>query len=123
MKPAAVEVVIGSPALLINRYHLQAPAFSGEDVQQFITKFSDVAAIFRWPVKVTLIQLWLCLTGAAKPYDIDQDVGDIFAALRAIFGLTARDVCVQLQGLRKDPKTSFARAPDRGRTAGTSCLW
>jgi len=66
----------------MDRYHLGAPAFSGEeDVEQFITTFSDVAAICRWPVKVSLIQLWLCLTGAAKPYGIGQDVGDIFVVL------------------------------------------
>jgi len=44
--PAAMEDVIGGPALPIGRYHLQALAFSGEeDVEQFITEFSDVAAI------------------------------------------------------------------------------
>jgi len=47
---------IGGPALPMNRYHLQAPIFSGEeDVEQFITEFSDVAAICRWPARVTLI--------------------------------------------------------------------
>jgi len=37
---------IGGPALPMDRYHLLAPIFSGEeDVEQFITEFSDVAAI------------------------------------------------------------------------------
>jgi len=53
------------------------------------------------------IQLRLCLTGSAKPYGIGQDVGDIFEALRARFGLTARDACVQRQGLRRNPKTNL----------------
>jgi len=54
---------IGGPALPMDRYYLQAPIFSGkEDVDQFITEFSDVAAICRWPNRVTLIQLRLCLT-------------------------------------------------------------
>jgi len=88
---------IGSPALPMDMYHLWAPTLSGEeDVEQFITEFSDVAAICKWPNRVTLIQLRLCLTGSPKPYGISQDVGDIFEALRVRFGLTARDACVQL---------------------------
>jgi len=105
---AAEEDHIGGPALAMDRYHLRAPIFSGEeDVEQFITEFSDVAAIWRWPLRVTLIQLRLCLTGPAKPYGIGQDVDDILEALRARFGLTARDVRVQLQGLRRNPKTTL----------------
>jgi len=104
VEPAAIEDDIGGPALPIDRYHLRAPIFPGEeDVEQFITEFSDVAAICRWPARVTLIQLRLCLTGPAKPYGIGQDVGDIFE----VFRLTARDVSVQLQGLRRNPKTTL----------------
>jgi len=65
------------------------------------------AAICRWPARTTLIQLRLCLTGQAKSYGIGQDVGDIFEALRARFRLTARDARVQLQGLRRNPKTTL----------------
>jgi len=107
--PATIEEDhIGGPALPMGRYHLRAPIFSGEeDVEQFITEFSDVAAICGWPNRVTLIQLRLCLTGPAKPYGIGQDVEDIFEALRARFGLTVRDARVQLQGLRRNPKTNL----------------
>jgi len=46
VEPVATDDGIGSPALPMNRYHLRAPIFSGEeDVEQFITEFSDVAAI------------------------------------------------------------------------------
>jgi len=39
---------IGGLALLIDRYHLRAPIFPGEKVvEQFVTEFSDVAAICR----------------------------------------------------------------------------
>jgi len=108
-EPAAVEEDhIGGPALPMDRYHLRAPIFSGEkDVEQFITEFSDVAAIYRWPNRVTLIQLRLCLTGPAKPYGIGQDVDDIFEALGARFRLTARDARVQLQGLRRNRKANL----------------
>jgi len=58
-EPVAVEEDhIDGPALPMDRYHLRAPIFSGEeDLEQFITDFSDVAAICRWPNRVTLIQL------------------------------------------------------------------
>jgi len=105
---AEEEDYIGGPALPMDRYHLRAPIFSEEeDVEQFITEFSDVAAICRWPARVTLIQLRLCLTGPAKPYGIGQGVDDILEALRARFGLTARDARVQLQCLRRNPKTNL----------------
>jgi len=108
-EPAAVEEnYIGGPALPMDRYHLRNPIFSGEeDVEQFITEFSDVAAICRYPPRVSLIQLRLCLTGPAKPYGIGQDVDDILEALRARYGLTARDARAQLQGLRRNPKTNL----------------
>jgi len=87
MKLATVEDVIYGSVLPVDRYHLQAPTFLGEDVEHIIAEFSDVAAICRWPAKVTLIQLWLCLTEAAEPYVVGQDVGDIFDVLRARFRL------------------------------------
>ena len=76
-------------------------------MEHFITEFSDVAAICRWPARVTLIQLRLCLTGPAKPYGIGQNVDDILEALRARFGLTARDARVQLQSLRRNLNTNL----------------
>jgi len=47
--PAAIEEDhIGGLALPMDRYHLRALIFSAEeDVEQFITEFSDVAAICR----------------------------------------------------------------------------
>jgi len=58
VKLVAMENSISSPALPVGRYHLRAPIFSGEeDVEQFITEFSDVTTICRWPARVTLIQL------------------------------------------------------------------
>jgi len=107
-EPVAMEDGIGGTALPMDMHNLRAPIFSKEeDVQQFITEFSDVAAICQWPAKVTLIQLRLCLTEPAKPYGIGQDVGNIFEALRARFGLTAQNAHVQLQGLRRNPKTTL----------------
>jgi len=100
IKPAAVEDVIGGPALPINRYHLRAPTFSGEeDVKQLIAEFSEVAFICQWPARVALIQLRFCLTGSTKLYGIGQDFGDIFDALRAQFGLTAQDAQCNSNGL------------------------
>jgi len=108
IEPAAVEDVIGGLVLPMDRHYLWAPTFSGEkDVVQFIAECSHIAAISRWPARVTLIQLRLYRTKAAKPCGIGQDVGDIFNALRARFGLTAQDTRVQLQGLWRNPKTSL----------------
>lgn len=88
---------IGGPGLPMDRYHLRAPIFSGEEhVEQFITKFNDVAAICQWPARITLMQLPLCLMGSAKPYGIGQDVGNIFEAWRAHVGLSTRDACVHI---------------------------
>jgi len=63
----AIEDDIGAPALPMNRHYLWALIFSGEeDMEQFITEFGDVAAICRWPARVTLIQLRLCLATVVK---------------------------------------------------------
>jgi len=62
-----MEDSVGGPALPMDMYHLRAPIFSEkEDVEQFITEFSDVAAICRWPARVTLSQLRLRLTGPTE---------------------------------------------------------
>jgi len=45
--PVAVEDVIGGPVLPMDRYHLRAPICSGEDVEQFIAEFSNLAGICR----------------------------------------------------------------------------
>jgi len=72
-EPVAVEEDIGGPGLPMNKYHLRAPLFLGEeDVEQFITEFSDVAAICQWFAWVTLIQLRLCLTGPTKTLGVNQ---------------------------------------------------
>jgi len=41
--------------------------YEEKDVQQFIAEFRDLAVISRWSVRVTLVQLRLCLTGLVKP--------------------------------------------------------
>lgn len=93
----AVKDVTGGPALPIDRYHLWAPTICREeDVKQFIAEFRDATAICRWPARVTLIQLRLCLTRSVKPYGISQDVDSIFEVLRVRFGLTSGDAHVPL---------------------------
>jgi len=90
----------------MDRYHLRAPNFCREGVvEQFIAEFSNVAAICRWPTRVILIQLQLCLTGMAKPDSVGPNFNSIFETLRAQFVLTARDSHVKLQGLRRGPET------------------
>jgi len=68
-EPVAVKGVIGGPGLPMNRYYFWVPTFCKEkDVEQFIAEFSNVAGICRWPTRVILIQLLLCLIEMAKPY-------------------------------------------------------
>jgi len=47
------------------------------------------------------------LTGSAKNYAVGEDVGQIYQALRARFGLTARDARIKLQNMRGDRRTSL----------------
>jgi len=50
------DVIVGL-ALPMNSYHLQAPTFCGEeDVEKPFAWFIDVAAICRWPARVTIIK-------------------------------------------------------------------
>jgi len=89
-------------------YRLQPPIFGGDcDVEQFIREFEDVSTIAQWPAPVRLLQLRSCLTGSAKSYAIGEDVGQIYQALRARFGLTARDARTKLQNMRRDRRTSL----------------
>jgi len=87
---------------------LQSPTFCKEEnIEQFHAEFSDVAAIYRWPASVILMQLQLCRAGMATLYGIGPNVDSIFDALRARFGLSARDACVRLPGPKRDPKTQL----------------
>jgi len=76
-------------------------------MEQFIQEFSDVIDITQWPLRVALIQLWMALTEQAKPYGLGTSVDGIFTALRARFGISARDARARLQGLHREPRTSL----------------
>jgi len=56
---------------------------------------------------MALIQLRIALTKQAKPYGLRTSVDEIFAALRARFGISAVDARAHLQGLRRELRTSF----------------
>jgi len=89
-----------------NRYCLQPPNFRGEgDVEQFIREFEDVATIAEWPVQVGILQLRACLTGRAKSCALGPDEAHIMRALRAWFGLTAKEAADRLQEMRRDRRT------------------
>jgi len=91
-----------------DRYRLRPPIFGDDcDVEQFIREFEDISTIAEWPAPVHLLQLQSCLTGPAKNYAIGEDVGQIYQALRARFGMTARDARIKLQNMRRDRRTSL----------------
>jgi len=88
------------------RYKLKAPTFTGqEDVEQFITEFSEVLAITKWPPRVALIKLRRALTEQAKPYGLGSSVNEIFTALRGRLGISAVDAKACLQGLLRRKHT------------------
>lgn len=100
------EVGFANPAPPGDRYHLRPMIFRGDcDVEQFIKEFQDIATIAEWLAPVRLLQLRSCMTEPAKSYAIGEDVQQIYQALRARFGMTARDVKDKLQSMRRDGRT------------------
>jgi len=88
------------------RYKLEAPTFTGlEDVEQFITEFSEVLAITQWPPRVALIKLRRALTEQTKPYELKSSVNGIFTALRGRFGISTVDAKAHLQRLLRRKHT------------------
>jgi len=64
-----------------------------------------VATIAEWPVRVRILQLRACLTGRAKNFAPGPDEAHIMRALRAWFGITAKEAADRLQVMRKDRRT------------------
>jgi len=96
-----------------DRYRLTAPTFthpphssSGEEpLEQFVHEFQDVMEIAQWPPRVALLKLRMALTGKAKPCGVGRSIEEIFASLRARFGIFTVDARAHLQRLRRDPHT------------------
>jgi len=88
------------------KYWLTVPTFSGEEpVEQFVQEFQDVMEVAQWPPQIALLKLRMALSDKAKPYGVGPNINDIFASLRACFGISAVNARARLQRLRRDPHT------------------
>ena len=86
----------------------EAPTFNGKgDVELFIRQFTDVAETNDWSAMATLLHLRRALQDGANECSRSRDVRDIFASLRARYGMTAREARAKLAGLRGDSKTTL----------------
>ena len=84
------------------------PHFDGTgDVLYFINRFEDVREANEWPNEVTRLHLRAALRDAATDCGQADTVDRIYAALRARFGVTARDAWNKLANLRRDYETSL----------------
>lgn len=90
------------------RAEIRPPTYDGtEDVEMFITQFSEVAGLGGWGDEVTLLQLRSVLKGAAYSYGRGADPEAIFEALRTRFGTTAREARRQLSSIRREVGVSL----------------
>ena len=83
------------------------PQFTGTgDVEYFIGQFVEVAVANEWSDGAALLHLRETLKEGAQDCGRASQVEDIFAALRARYGLTPREARSRLNGLRRDSKTT-----------------
>lgn len=81
----------------------RAPVFDGTgDVELFIGHFEDVAEANQWNPHATLLHLRGSLTDEAKDCSRPRQADQIFAELRARFGITPREARTRVNGLKKD---------------------
>lgn len=91
------------------RPKFKAPKFNGTgDVELFINHFEDVMAGNRWRGREATIHLRTSLEDKAVECGRGTDTEEIFANLRARFGITPRQAKAQLKKLQMTPKQKFA---------------
>ena len=86
----------------------KVPKYDGKsDVEQFIRQFMDVAEASHWREQSCLIHLREGLQGDAQDCAKYDTIPKIFNALRAKFGMTAREARRKLTSLNRDQKTKL----------------
>jgi len=70
-----------------------------------VSEFQDVMEIAQRPPRVALLKLRMALTDKAKLYGVGRSIEEIFASLRARFGISAVDAQARLKRLRRDTRT------------------
>ena len=86
----------------------KAPQYEATgDVDYFIRQFSEVATANNWAQAAGLIHLRAALRENARDCGKAETMAGVFAALRARFGMTAREARARLATLRRDSKITL----------------
>ena len=87
------------------RNSFRPPLFKGDgDVELFIQQFQEVATANEWTPMATMLHLRESLEDKAQGCSRADTTPGIFAALRARFGLTAREARNQIANLKRDSR-------------------
>lgn len=96
------------PPPRVDREKFSPPSFDGTgDVNFFIRQFEDVAVANEWNRGAIRIHLRACLKDAATACGQAETIEGIMTALRARFGMTAREAKAKIAVLRRDNKTTL----------------
>jgi hypothetical protein len=114
---ADVHALTRALANLTTRDKFKAPVFRGEgDIELYISQFDDVRRANRWDADSAVIHLRSSLEGPAWECGREGTLNEIYDALRARFGLTARQAKDKLVSLKKTVKqTLHEHATEVGR--------
>jgi hypothetical protein len=92
----------------VRRHQFKPPTFDGTtDIELFIRQFSDVRDANEWGAAATLLHLRSCLQDDAVDSGTGETSDEIFANLRARFGLTERQARDRLSALHRAPEQSL----------------
>ena len=91
----------------ISQETFKPPEFSGVgSVEIFIRQFLDVAEANQWGERTVVLHLRRVLREEARDCGgTGESLAEIFTALRARFGITAREAKVRLNGARREVNT------------------
>ena len=81
--------------------------FDGQDVEYFVQQFMEIADANGWAPIATCLHLQEALTDGARECGRAGTIPGILAALRARYGLSAREARAQLASLKRDGQTSL----------------
>ena len=96
------------PAAGDRRESFKVPKYDGKsDVEQFIRQFMDVAEASHWSEQACLIHLREALQGGALDCAKYDTIPKIIDALRAKFGMSAREARRKLTSLNRDQQTKL----------------
>ena len=86
----------------------KAPDYDGStDVEYFIQQFSEVSIANEWTDGAALLHLRARLKEDARDCGQGHNLDAVFTALRARFGMSAREARTKLANLRRKPQTSL----------------